>query len=270
MSEGTDALEEVMGILRSEGINVQFAWQVPDVIRQLVGQPVTGGSGFGQSQVGIAPPPPRALPGPGVAGYPQPGAHRQPAAAVQTMMRQPQRTAPTPQAPPRPSPSMLEEDRPIDQGIVGDLFDEFGDPDLEQEEAPPALDSMLAEVQAGQARMMKRVATQGVKYGGGMPSPAAGKKLVPHPSTPRKLIEATSPPPTEDELDGMDLGVPGFGEELVEAEEGQDYAPGDERVDPKTGQTIGEKRRIMQQILGRPITPPTPGIPNTGVTMSRK
>lgn len=96
-----------------------------------------------------------------------------------------------------------------------------------------------------------------------MPSPAEGKKLVPHPSTPKRLVEATAPAPSDEELEEMNLGIPSYGEET----EVNSHVPGDERVDPKTGQTLGEKRRIMQSILGKDMKPPTPGRPNTGVAM---
>ncbi len=280
MSEGTEALDETMNVLRQAGYQADFAWQLPDIIRQLVGQAPTGSAGFGSpgawgsSQIGLPPRQPMALPGPAPT-------HRSPADAMAALSqaRTGNQAQPRPQprqqprAAPQPSQNLFEEDS-VDPSINAGLFEEFGGGEEEAQQNGldvPDMGEMMAIVKDGQQRMMSRVATEGVKYGHGMKGPASGQRLVPHESVSRR--GAANQASQEDELTGSDenFGVPGLGL-AGEDEDGQGYdelpaSPDDAKYDEKTGMSVGEKRRIMAQVLGRAPAPPTPGRPNTGFSM---
>lgn len=250
IAEDKEVLEKIMTTCRRYGLKVDFAWQIPDIFeRAMSGQSVAPAIGSTSGHpLGLA----------------TPQGHRSPTDALRQLSQGlgAPRMAMLTASPGLPSP--IDDEEQIDPSLVQSLFDEFG----EEEDEAPDLQAMEQARQASQARMMNRVATQGVKYGLGAPGPAAGKKLVPHSSTDKKLLKANSVAPTmrDDQIPDLPTNFSSMG---LDDETGNgtgdlvEESPDDGRIDGKTGMTIGQKRDIMKRVLGKDVKPPVPGRPNT-------
>ncbi len=274
MGEEKEVLERMMATCRARGIRVDFAWQVPDIFEMALDGQLQAGAPhqIGTSAGGLALP----------LHQPQAPSHNSPVDALRALSQAktgvpaPGRTKPPAQhrlqgLQPLPSPVFEEadEDVSIDDTLSNELFDEFGSAEDEETEQPDMAE-MMRRVQVGQGQMMRRVAQNGVQYSRGMAGPAAGKKLVPHPSTSKKVVEARpTAPRAEDPIPDLGEGFGGFDFENEGEEQGGDDEGGapasvdDGRVD-KNGIPIANKRAMLERLTGRKVAPPKPsGIPNT-------
>lgn len=282
VQEDQDVLEKLMATCRRYGMKVDFSWQLPDIFeRALSGGTVS--PSFAAPTTGQQGRFPAAQP---AHGHRAPDdALRQLSAALSAGLSTPRAGVVVPQQTragvvvPQHThlPQETEEDE-VDMSLLSGLYEEFGEPgDLDE---PPDMQTMIEAAQAGQARMMGRVAQHGVRVrGGGDPNPAAGRKLVPHPSTPKKILGAKAPiprpRPDEDPFEGVPTEFNGFDMD-GEGDDGTQFggfggsgdashevSADDSRIDEKTGMSIGQKRDLMSRVLGREVKPP--GAPGTGV-----
>jgi hypothetical protein len=256
-AEQTATVEGLIALFQQYGIHIDFAWQLPEIVEQLlvankgtIPQTIKRGSiggGMGRSPQDMmrqltvgAPVVPRLGTVGAIVGRTAPK-------AVIEMQEE-------------------EEEEEIDSSLVAGLYAEYGDEEEEEDEGdgmPMSQDEMMAAYQAKQAAMTRRVAKEGVKYGKtGAQGPAAGKKLLPHKSTDKRILSAVAAPQLdESEMDeDMDLGN-GPDEESSSDDEG---GANDGRVNPKTGMSLAKQRQLMSRVLGKQVKPPVPsGIPNT-------
>lgn len=182
--EHKSVVEQCMFILTNAGYPIQFPWEVPHALTELI-----NGSSGGASTAHSAVPSRQETLGRLAAGQispaqPQQGSPRQVSRPVQ-------------QQPPRAIDPWASESEPVDP-FGGSDGDEWGDidtsslvddgegyyeADYEDDdggELSPA--EMMARYEQGQAGLMQRVAQNGVQYGRGAKGPSAGRRLVPHES----------------------------------------------------------------------------------------
>lgn len=246
-AEQTTTVEGLIALFQQHGVNIDFAWQLPEIVEQLL---VANKGAIPQSKRSSI------------------GGGKNP----QEMLRKLSGSAPSnlrlgagnivgKQTTKKP----VEPEEEIDESLVADLYEEYGEEesenDFEEEnEMPMSQEDMIAAYQAKLAAMTRRVAKEGVKYGKtGTPGPSAGKKLLPHGSTDKKILSAISQ--DEDENEGIDMD-PGNGpdDDSSPVETGAE----DGRVNPKTGMSLAKQRQLMSKVLGKQVKPPTSsGIPNT-------
>lgn len=256
-AEQTATVEGLIALFQQYGIHIDFAWQLPEIVEQLLaankgaipqmakGRSIGGGGKSPQDMLrqlsGGTPVVPRLGVVSAAAGRPAP------------------RTVAAP------------EEEEVDEDLVAGLYEEYGS-DEEEEEGeegedgmPMSQEEMVAAYQEKQAAMIRRVATDGVKYGKtGTQGPAAGKKLLPHGSTDKRILSAKKPQIDDSGLEeGLDMDL-GSGPDEEDSSPAVESGPGDGRVNPKTGMSMADQRRLMSRVLGKAIKPPSPsGIVNT-------
>lgn len=257
-AEQTATVEGLIALFQQYGIHIDFAWQLPEIVEQLlvankgaIPQTVKRGSiggGMGRSPQDMM----KQLSG-GTPPVPRLGAvtaRSAPKAAIAMQQEE-------------------EQEEEIDDNLVAGLYEEYGEEEEEEQDEgdgmPMSQEEMIAAYQAKQAAMTRRVAREGVKYGKtGTPGPSAGKKLLPHGSTDKKILSAATPQhideSDQDEGLDMDLGN-GPDEDSSSVDEGM---ADDGKVNPKTGMSLAKQRQLMSRVLGKQVKPPMPsGIPNT-------
>lgn len=218
--EAQQIVDQLLGLCMAHNISVQFPWELPNIVGQILASHATGSMSVpGQAQaVEVANESIerlRQLTHGGPPPSPRPQAARDPE-------RDPWSTV-TDEEPQRDPWEMAAE-----AALDGQ------DEDLEDEPSTPEEDSyaqMVAQYEEGQARLLNRVATEGVKYKNGAQGPAAGKKIAPAPGV-----------------------LPASATESVPAVSSERAPNGEKRG--MNGLTASEARELITRVTGKVIEPP--------------
>jgi len=214
--EAQAIVDQLMGMFLAHNISVSFPYEIP----QIVGQILAGnGQGVPNHQQAVTQANAsldrlRQLTTGGQPAHTLPGAPQQPRApyAAPTPPTSPAApqgdpwgdaagaaTQPFPAstAPPPPAAPL----DPWGEAADAPLFDPGAPPsaqptyEADNDEAPLSPAEMMARFEAGQARMMDRVATEGVQYKHGANGPAAGQRIAPAPGV--NVPQAQGSPPAQ-------------------------------------------------------------------------
>ena len=261
--ESKTIIENISGILMAHGIVVNFPWEIPEIIGELLAnRSASPPNHLGQQQAVASTQGAiqrlRALTQVPSSPAPQsPPAHHVAATAPASVqpISDPWGTAADDigQAAPQSAPPAP----PVDPwGDAADLdFDFDSEPaaatQAYPEQATPVdpntgltMEQMQAMVEAGQSRMMQRVETTGVQYKNGAQGPAAGKRIAPAPRIAAKAgttAGAAGAPPIAPQTAPAAMGIP-------------PAKPGERRG--KNGLTAAQARALISRATGREVKPP--------------
>lgn len=224
-AESTETTEKMIALCQAYGYRVDFPWQLPEILEQLLSTKATARAGAAEKSQqrrdgGAAKKMIEDMTS-GMSGLPTDLSRLK---VLQTI------------------PAMRAEEK-VDPELVAGLFEEYGEAKSEPEEGM-ALDQedMLRAYQEKNQRMFERVSKKGISYGRGG-GPYEGVKIQPHES----------------------MQMENAGEEEEEGSEEEPETrppPSGGRVNPKTGMSLEQQRSIMGKVLGREVRPPKDGMPN--------